>query len=60
MNWYAVRIVILVACVVGTVVSFACTMAYLEHGPGRTAAWLALPTVALFAADALLIGSVCA
>ena len=58
MNWYAVRVVILVACVLSTVVAFAWMMAYFEHGPERTAVWLALPTTVLFAADALLIGSV--
>jgi hypothetical protein len=58
MNWLAVTWVALIACVIATVVVFAATMAYLEHGPERVAALLAIPTLALAVADALLIGLV--
>lgn len=58
MNWDAVTWVALIACCVTTVVCFAAMMAYLEHGPERTAILLAIPTVVLAVIDALLIGMV--
>lgn len=58
MNWYAVRVVFLVAICVAFVLAFAVTMATAEYGTWREALTFASITFGLLVAGALLWGSV--
>ncbi|MEX3655275.1 hypothetical protein ABFW14_08470 [Mycolicibacterium fortuitum] len=58
MNWYAVRVVFLVATCLAFVVAFAVTMATAEYGTRRELALSLTVTASLLVAGALLWGSV--
>jgi hypothetical protein len=58
MNWYAVRIVLLIAICIAFVFSFATTMATAEYGTRREALTFAGITFGLLVAGALMWGSV--